>query len=147
MKNRLEILNGNKTTALWDAQAVVLLRANDAAAQLALGQAQLWNEDYNVAQQTFAKAMRTDPRIAETVRQQGQKYLDAGLYEQSNYDFLSLVWMQQNNAAAWYGLARSRAGLGWDQLAVEAYTRYLTYDQTSQQANNARREITRLRGW
>jgi hypothetical protein len=139
----LELVGGDR--ALASKEARELAQGNRSTLTLLLaGQAALYSNQPTEAQEYFKQAMATDPRIADTVYQQGVQFHNASVWPLAYLSYSSAIWLNPNNYYSYYGMGYSSLQMGWNDRAADAFQRYLQYDSNSSHAQSARQELQKL---
>lgn len=140
----LELVAGDQNLATKE--ALELAKAHRSALTLLLaGQTALYGNRSTEARSYFQQAAAMDPRLGESVYQQGTQFYNARVWQLAYLSYYSAVWLNPNNYAAYYGMGSSSVQLGWNDRAVDAFQRYLQNDPASSYAQSARQEIQRLK--
>ncbi len=110
-----------------------------------IGTLALEAHDQASAQAHFQRAAQLDPNVA-ALRYQNSAWMDRNNQpRRALMDAMSVIYLNPSHSGANYAVANAYAKLGYRDLAVQYYERYLHFDQTSEWAQRARGEIARLR--
>ncbi len=146
LKTGIEIVAGDPRVALQEAEVLLKAQPDNAMMHILHGEACLWNNNADAAQQSFKRAAQLAPDLAQGLYNQAIQFYNAGVFAMALQQFLAVQGVDPNHAGAYYGLGLTYSKLGQTEHAIRALQTYLQMDKTSPHAAAAREELRRLQG-
>lgn len=138
---RLRLIAEPPLNAFPEVQTLVQQYPRDPDVVLLTTQAYLWCNDVNAAGPWIAYLKQIDHNAAEKTIASGRGWVDGGALLRGVFDLSTAVWLDPEQADAYYHLGRAREGLGHHQPAIAAYSRYLEYAPNGPYASYARAKL------
>ncbi|MBI5687298.1 MAG: tetratricopeptide repeat protein [Verrucomicrobia bacterium] len=140
----VELMVGKPEVARAEAEALKRLRPQDPHIVLLHAQAAMWTQDAPAALQSFAEVRRLDPGVTARLYEEANRFLKAGVGIAAAQEYVTVLYLDRQQAGAYFGLGFARLLLGQRTLAIDAFQRYLQLDSTSAYADQVRQQLRQL---
>lgn len=140
----VELMVGKPEVARAEAEALKRLRPQDPQIVLLHAQAAMWTQDASAALQSLAEVRQLDPGVTTRLYDEANRFLKAGVGIAAAQEYVTVLYLDQRQAGAYFGLGFARLLLGQRPLAIDAFQRYLQLDSTSAYAEQVRQQLRQL---
>jgi tetratricopeptide (TPR) repeat protein len=140
----VELMIGKPEAARAEAEALKKMCPQDAQVVLLHAQAAMWTQDAPAALQSLAEVRQLDPGVVARLYDEANRFLKAGVGIAAAQEYVTVLYLDQKQAGAYFGLGFARLLLGQRRLAIDAFQRYLQLDSTSAYAEQVRQQLRQL---
>jgi tetratricopeptide (TPR) repeat protein len=140
----IELMVGKPEVARAEAEALKRLRPQDPQVVLLHAQAAMWTQNAPAALQSLAEVRQLDPTVVARLYDEANRFLKAGVGIAAAQEYVTVLYLDQQQTGAYFGLGFARLLLGQRTLAIDAFQRYLQLDSTSPYAEQVRQQLRQL---
>jgi tetratricopeptide (TPR) repeat protein len=140
----VELMVGKLEVARAEAEALKRMRPQDPQVVLLHAQAAMWTQDAPAALQSLAEVRQLDPGVTTRLYEEANRFLKAGVGIAAAQEYVTVLYLDRQQAGAYFGLGFARLLLGQRTLAIDAFQRYLQLDSTSPYAEQVRQQLRQL---
>lgn len=140
----VELMVGKPEVARAEAEALKRMRPQDPHIVLLYAQAAMWTQDTPAALQSLAEVRQLDPGVTTRLYEEANRFLKAGVGIAAAQEYVTVLYLDQQQTGAYFGLGFARLLLGQRALAIDAFQRYLQRDSTSAYADQVRQQLRQL---
>lgn len=140
----VELMVGKPEVARAEAEALKRMRPQDPQIVLLHAQAAMWTQDAPAALQSLAEVRQLDPGVTTRLYEEANRFLKAGVGIAAAQEYVTVLYLDQQQTGAYFGLGFARLLLGQRALAIDAFQRYLQRDSTSAYADQVRQQLRQL---